>query len=219
MTTFDLKRAKAHQRYRVNGSPVPGVTTVLGVIAKPALINWAWEQGMLGNDFRKVRDTSAEIGTLAHSLIADELRGVTETPMDTFTTEQVVFAEHCLTAWRSWREGKVLHPALIEEQMVSERYRYGGTIDIYGRLGRANELIDLKTGGGIYDEYLAQLAAYRQLLIENGHTVKRARILRIGRTANEGWEERVITDFEPYWELFAGALAVYNAQQKIRRGR
>jgi len=216
MTDLNLKRAKAHTIYRVDGKRVPGVTTVLGVLAKPALIHWAWDLGTKGLDYRAVRDGSADVGTLAHGLIADELRGTLDTPLDTFTDEQKAFAGHCIRSWIAWKADHNLKPELIETPLVSAKYGYGGTIDIYGKLGRSKELIDLKTGNAIYPEMLAQLAAYRQLLIEHGYTVKKARILRIGRNPSEGWEERTVDDLGPYWDLFSGALAVYKAQQTIR---
>ena len=43
------KRAKAHTAYKTaGGQRVPGVTTVLGVINKPALVPWANQLGLQG---------------------------------------------------------------------------------------------------------------------------------------------------------------------------
>lgn len=60
MDTVKYQKVKAHQRYKTtDGTPVPGVTTVLNLQAKPALLNWAWGCGMKGEDYRQVKDTAA----------------------------------------------------------------------------------------------------------------------------------------------------------------
>ena len=51
---------------KADGTRVPSATTYLGVLAKPALIHWAWELGVQGLDYRKVRDQAGETGTLGH---------------------------------------------------------------------------------------------------------------------------------------------------------
>ena len=211
----DFRRTKAHQRYTVDGQAVPGVTTILSVVAKPALIAWAWREGSEGRDYKETSRIAADIGTLAHSIIADNLRGTSTTDTSTFTPEQAAFAAFAVEKFEDWRKGKTLRAELIEMPLVSSKYGYGGTIDFYGKVGRSMELLDFKTGSGIYPEMLAQVAAYRQLLLEAGYKVKRARILRIGRNPIEGWEERTVDDFTPYWRYFTAALEMYRAQQAI----
>ena len=72
------EQTKVHTRYfNCNGDRLPGVTTVLGVLDKPALMYWAWQCGMNGQDFRKVRDTAASIGTIAHLMVMCHLSGKT----------------------------------------------------------------------------------------------------------------------------------------------
>ena len=56
-----MTTTKAHVRYRTkSGIMVPGTTTVLNLLAKPALVYWAWNLGMQGEDYRKVRDKAME---------------------------------------------------------------------------------------------------------------------------------------------------------------
>ena len=65
MSKFDI-----HTVYKTqDGEKVPSVTTVLNVLAKPALIYWAWDLGIKGIDYRKYRDDKADIGTLVHKQI------------------------------------------------------------------------------------------------------------------------------------------------------
>ena len=65
---------KAHQQYRLkDGTIVPGVTTPLGILAKPGLVPWAWNLGREGLDYRKVSEKGMDIGSLAHMMIECDL--------------------------------------------------------------------------------------------------------------------------------------------------
>lgn len=75
--------------------------------------------------------------------------------------------------------------------------------------------MDFKTGKAIYDEYFVQLAAYVNLLRENGYAVDNVRILRIGRDETEGFEERVVADTSTYFKIFASLLTVYYAKKEV----
>jgi hypothetical protein len=74
--------------------------------------------------------------------------------------------------------------------------------------------VDFKTGKAIYPEMVYQLAAYKQLLQEHGYEVGPAHILRIGRDADEGFEEKVVTGLERQWAIFNHCLGIYNMQKK-----
>jgi len=217
---LDRKQFKQHTVYKVGGKRVPGVTTILGVLAKPALIKWANNLGLQGIDSSKYVDALARIGTLAHYLVECEWKGE-EPDLSTFTPEEVDRAENALLKFWAWREKHEVEPILVEEPLVSETCFYGGTIDCYARVDGELTLIDLKTSKGIFDEHVHQLAAYCQLLSENGHEVESARILRIGRDESEGFEERVFTpgSLSADWEIFNSCLAIYNARKELKRRR
>src|SRR5512135_3803858 len=71
-----FEKDKAHQRYRLKDNTiVPGATTVLGVKKNDALLYWAWDCGIQGKDYRKVRDEAADIGTLAHWMCECHITG------------------------------------------------------------------------------------------------------------------------------------------------
>jgi len=48
--------------------------------------------------------------------------------------------------------------------------------------------------------------------------VKSARILRIGRIADEGFEERVVNSLAKRWQLFQHCLAIYELQKELKGG-
>jgi hypothetical protein len=124
-------------------------------------------------------------------------------------------AENSLISYFEWEKSREIYPIENELPLVSEQYKYGGTIDCYCELDEELWLLDFKTGKAIYNEMLIQLAAYHQLLTENGYPVHKAKILRIGRDETEGFEEKTITDFTPYWEIFKHCLGIYKLQKQI----
>ncbi len=214
MTTEKFRGVKAHTQYKLkDGTKVPGVTTVLGVLAKPALIHWAWKLGMEGIDYKKYRDKAANIGTLAHLMAQCSLTG--EKPdLEGFSPEEIDRAENSLLSFYEWQRGHDIQVLLGEQSLVSETYGFGGTCDIYGILDGLYTLVDLKTGSGIYKEYYYQLSAYRQLLVENGYPVHRAIILNIPRKETEEFEQRMYTDFEPGWAVFLACKTIYDIDRK-----
>jgi hypothetical protein len=211
-------KTKVHTVYKLaDGKRVPSVTTVLGILNKPALLDWAWQCGCDGLDYRAVRDDAAGVGSLAHYLIMCHLRG--EQP-DTseYSAQDIKRAENCLIKYYDWEKEHKVEPVLIEEALVSEQYRFGGTIDCLAKFNDELWLVDYKTGKAIYPEMFYQLAAYRQLLEEAGHHIANARILRIGRDETSDFEERIITDLSRQWDIFLNCLEIYTLQKEIRKG-
>ena len=219
MATETTPRARRHTRYYdASGTMLPGVTTVLNVIAKPALINWANRMGLEGIDTTKHVDALAGIGTLAHTMIAAHLTK-TELDISDYSPKDVSKAENACLSFFEWAKRREVKTVLSEEHLVSEEFRFGGTCDWYGQLDGNLTVIDFKTGRGLYDEHTYQLAAYAHLLTENGHALKEARLLRVGRTEDEGFEERVfpMDTLAPYFNVFKCALNLYVATRNARR--
>jgi len=210
-------KSKAHTIYKTeDGVRVPGVTTILGILNKPALIKWANNLGLKGIDSNKYRDEMADIGTLAHQMIVDYFNKV-ETDTSEYSEKQIDLAENCLLSFWNWERGHKIEVIMAEKQLVSTEYGFGGTIDCYCALDDQPTLLDFKTGKAIYPEMLYQLAAYKQLLAENGHLVEVVRILRIGRDTDEGFEERLVADTSNHLELFKHCLSIYNLQKSIKK--
>lgn len=207
-------KTKAHIRYKnQKGELVPGVTTALDMLAKPALIHWAWDLGMKGEDYRKYRDKMADIGTLAHYLIMGHLKGI-ELDISEYSKNDIDKAENCILSFFEWEKTHPLEPILVEEPLVSEKYQYGGTLDLLAKVNGSTTLVDFKTGKAIYREFFYQLAAYRQLALEHGYKIQKTKILRIGRDENEGFEERDIADLSVQWRIFQRCLDIYNLKKK-----
>lgn len=144
-----------------DGTPVVGVTTVLGRFKESgALIQWAYKRGKAGLDLYGSRDEAADVGSLIHAMVEADIHGL---PLPEVPPE---FADKCASgfrAWRTWREGRSMEIVATEVPIVSERHRFGGTIDAIGQDANGLCLLDWKSSNGVYADYALQLAAYRIL--------------------------------------------------------
>lgn len=215
-----MSKTKAHIRYRLaSGEIVPGVTTITGSQIgwnKQVLINWANRMGLKGIDSSKYKDDKAEIGTLAHAMVTDWLLGI-KTDTSDYSKNQITAAENSALSFYEWAKNKRIKPILVEIPFVSERHKFGGKPDIYADIDGDLELIDLKTGSGIYEEMIVQVAAYGELLVEGGHEVAVIRILNIPRTEDEAFVERIIgkKQREIAWKIFRNCLGNYQLRKKM----
>jgi len=207
-----MSKTKAHIRYRLaDKTIVPGVTTVLGLLAKPALVPWANKLGLQGIDTNKYVDDKAAIGTLAHAMITDHLSG-TKTDFSDYSANQISQAENSVLSFWEWeKDHKIEEVFFVERPLVSEAHRFGGTLDIYAKVNGQSEIIDLKTGSGIYKEAIFQVAALKRLLEEHGHPVDQCRVVNIPRAETEAFTERLCspTELESGWSIFLNLLSVH----------
>ena len=214
-----MKRYDAHTKYCLdNGDLVVGVTTVLRVLNKPALVGWANKLGLDGIEVRRYVDELADIGTLTHYFIECDVKGVPRSVevLKDYTANHKEAAERCFKKYLKWKEDVGFQPIEAELQLVSERYRYGGTLDVYGFRHDKRTLIDFKTGGRIYDEAFTQSAAYDNLAQEKGLDIEDRRIVRIGRSENEGFEDRDVPNIKLHFKKFLFCLDIYNVNKELK---
>lgn len=211
-----MSKTKAHIIYRLKDKTrVPGVTTVLNLMAKPALVPWANKLGLQGISVNKYVDDKADIGTLAHAMVTDALIGM-ETDTSDYSKNQIDLAQNsALSFWEWEKDHKIEKVFFCERPLVSEAYRFGGTLDIYAQVNGKKEIIDLKTGSGIYDEAIYQVAALKVLLEEHGYQIDGTRIVNIPRSEDEAFSERVVSahENETGWQIFKHLLQVYNLRK------
>lgn len=174
------------------GAVVPGVTTVMRVLDKPALIEWATKlqtqadiaaaQGWLRNGAGSIedailavkrahaqaRDKAADAGTQAHALIehASKLMlGIPSEKPDASDDAMYIFA-----GWQEWAAEVGYKPLAVESRVYSKRRNYAGTLDAVAELpGLALSgpaICDWKSGRDLYDEHHMQSVAYRRALSE-----------------------------------------------------
>lgn len=159
--------------YRLaDGTRVPGTTTIIGRFKDSgALIRWAWQQGKDGLDLYETRDTAANIGTAAHSMVEASIRGkdpeaaLVETGLPDEHRDRARGAFHAYQTWASMSRLEIVDQEMM---LVSERHKFGGTPDAIGLVNGELCLVDWKTSNGVYSDFLLQLAAYR-ILWEERH--------------------------------------------------
>jgi hypothetical protein len=214
-----ISKAKAHQVYTdKNGKRIPGVTTVLGVLNKPALVAWANRIGLQGYNVNQYVDIMAEIGTCAHDVVNCLLSG-REPDVSRYSEDIQNEAVSAVESFFTWGSDKDITVIASEVSLVSDKYRFGGTIDAILNINGTETLLDFKTSSGIYDSHLIQVVAYLALAKENGYNPKKVGVLRIGRKENEGIEEVYVDSIIPKaWDLFLHCRAIYDLQKEVKKG-
>lgn len=220
MVTENKKVNQVHTVYKLkDGTRVPSVTTILGILGKPALIDWSWKLGIQGLDYKKVRDEAGDIGTITHGLI---LQRLTDRPFDLTQYPAPIQGEAklLLRLFDQWAKGKKIQVTLAEEPLVSEKFKYGGTPDFYGVINGVETLLDIKTSGAIYPEHSYQLAAYEGLLVECrgflGPT--EVKVLRFDKQEGD-IEEKTFSPSRLIrgWEIFHHLREIYELQKQNNR--
>jgi len=214
-----MGKDKAHIIYRNSqGIRVPGVTTITGELGwnTQVLVNWSNRIGLEGIEVGKYVDDKADIGTLGHSMITDKLEGK-KTDTDDYSKNQIEAAKNSVKSFEAWARDKKIEPILIEVPLVSNIHNFGGTLDIYAKVNKSLELIDLKTGKGIYDEHLIQVGGgYVILLEEHEKPFDRVRILNIPRTNSERFYEEDNINIPICKNIFLNCLENHLYKKQLR---
>ncbi len=201
-----------------DGTKVPSVTTIISRFKESGgLIHWAWKLGTEGKDYRKERDDAASAGTLAHAMVEGWVKSeyVDLGPYDTETIEK---AKRAFSAFKEWADQTQLKVTHSEVALVSEKYRFGGTLDCM-LVNNKRSLGDVKTSNSIYHDYLMQLAAYGILWdenypdepIEGGY-----HIMRFSKDDGD-FEHRWFGDLSDAREMFIHLRAAYDYDQKLKK--
>jgi hypothetical protein len=197
-----------HQKYYLkDGTEVDGTTRALQYIPKPALVHWGAKLGREGKSPDKELKTAGRIGTIAHFLCQCDLLGW-EPDLSDCDGDEVKSAQIAFGAYRNWFEQSGLRPVAVEMQLVSECYRFGGTIDLIGLDEHEDlTLVDFKTSGGLYDSYDYQVAAYATLFEENFRRlpIRNLLLVRIDKTKGVH-QTRHLTAWKRQWEVYVALL-------------
>lgn len=210
-------RAKAHTRYyTTDGELVVGVTTVCGLLAKPQLIKWANNLGLQGIDSTKYVDASATVGTLIHYLVECHIKG--ENPdLSEYSQADQELGYVGFNKFLEWEKEHKVEYIASELSLVSDKNKFGGTIDCIAKVDGELTLIDFKSGSGIYKEYYVQTSAYKELAKEKGYKVKRIMILNIGRNENETFKvESITSQASKYYKIFKALKQIYYIKKELK---
>ena len=223
MMTFNLfKKSNKNGKniYKYNDKIVPSVTTILDYFGdKTGLMGWANNLGRNGIILKQEQDRITNIGTNVHNYIEnylinkfnldEEIRSINTSIKDT------IYFQYCKLNFLNWinniyDKGIEFEPIFIEKSFISEKYLYAGTCDLYCKLNGKYTIIDFKTSNRYHMVMHFQLAAYRQLLEENGHRVDRLKILRLDKNKVMSKVKTYrIRDGNKYFKQFIKMIDIY----------
>ena len=207
-----------------SGKRVPGVTTITGRFKDAGgLIHWAWDLGIQGIDYKKARDDAADVGTAAHALVDASIHGqpAPEKPA-AMSQDDWLKAMLAFEAFDAWRKQVDLVVLDTERPLVSEAHRFGGTYDAVARVNGEIVLLDWKSSNSVYREYIAQVAAYRQLVQESPMgekwPVKSAGLIRFGKEHGDfTWHSWPSSVLDLGWKAFEKMRALYELDAEMKK--
>lgn len=210
--------------YNAEGKRVPSVTTIISNCKiggiEPLLI-WANRCGQDGKSHREEANKAADAGTCAHQMIEADIRGEKFDP-EPFDYEALDTAKPCFEAYLKWKEQTNLKLVQSEVRLVSEKYGFAGTMDALAQ-GEQLVLGDWKTSGGVYPDYLIQLAAYQKLWEEynpDQPITGGAYLLRISKQKHPddpvSFAYHHWSDLSLGWEAFQHMLELYRLNKRLK---
>lgn len=227
---FDEKK----HRYSLDGELLPGVTTILGTLAKPALIAWASKMcaeyvkenlkdlkdldGVLvqaKNAHAQKRDKAADAGTDIHALIEIYIKLCIEN--GGVAQGHEINEQPQVSKFVDWALSNNVVFYESEKRVYSPIEKFAGTVDFTALVNGKRLIGDIKTTSGIYDlSPFLQCAAYRHCLEEMGEpNYEGSVIIRLGKDGS--FEEFYRHDPEGEdKETFLALLKVYKALVRFK---
>lgn len=212
----------------------PGVTGVLGIISKPALVAWAVREALkiieaglmalvgkrklfkleflkelLKNAKKRpdqLKDDAAALGTKFHAYVDAIIRGGAPGAIDNDILRPVMGFDE----W--WKQAKMTF-ILGDTKVASMIHEYGGSLDgvCWDEIHQCLVVADWKSSRSIWDEFACQVAAYVRAFEEMyGVKVARAIIVRFDkdgaqRLTSKGFEVAELRNIEVSFQAFLAA--------------
>jgi hypothetical protein len=216
------------------GARIPSVTTIISRFKDSgALMKWAYSTGRdhgrleaLGHDapasLYDVSSKAADIGTAAHAMVEERIRGYDPYNADTYMElppEDREKARNAFSMYEQWAAQSRLEIVDQEMQLVSEVHGFGGTPDAIGLINGELCLVDWKTSNGVYADYLLQLAAYRVLWEENHPDKPLTGGFHLCRFAKEygDFAHHYYKELDNAWTMFSHLLAAYRFDAELKK--
>ena len=217
-----------------------GVTTVIGVLDKPALIQWC---ANLTNQYsvdglsdkipdevliaklskeapsawRVKRDDAGDIGTLIHAWIEKYIQSKIDgsqspgAPInDTIQKAVLRFIE--------WEKSEGITYLATEKKVYSLKHNVAGIVDfIYKTKDGKMGIGDIKTSKGIYDSMFIQVSAYQYMLHEENPALQFAErtIVKVGKTDGD-MEIKKVDKYNDYAKAFLACVMLYRILKPIK---
>lgn len=152
-----------HKPYFYEDIEIPSVTTILKLLNKPELFEWANFMGRIGIDSTAYTAESAEIGTYAHYIIERKCKKkiIDYSDLYEMTMGKRKKILNAVKSFEKWRKDK--KPTFLHNELVVKDECVGGTIDCICKIDDEKYMVDFKTSKRAYASYFLQLAGYNYL--------------------------------------------------------
>lgn len=210
-----VKKSTKNRYFDSQGKSLPGATTVLQVLSKPQLIEWSYQCGLKGIDYKTIRDSSAARGTVIHDCIEACLLSTEFPDMSKFSSGDCGIILKAVQEFKMWLDKQKGFKVIdVELVMSSDKLGYGGTLDLYCIHNGKKSIIDFKTSKAVYLEHYLQQASYKLLKEEQGDEVEKIKLLKVNET---GCKLTTAKDnlIPLYTKFFLAALEVYKAKRAL----
>lgn len=217
--------------YYADGAFFPSVTTILEAYPKDAAyFKWIKE---VGTDADAIRDEAGRRGSVVHDLTEryDNGEEVSLLNMDgnlQFKMSEWAMFERYVDFINRFKPDYIMN----EQNFVSARLGFAGTIDRLAMLDGKLTLIDIKTSNNIHDSYWLQLAAYAALVHDmTDFQIEQYGILHLnaktrtngtkGAVQGIGWQllKKDLLEAGQDYELFLVTKQLWEAQNKDAKPR
>jgi len=209
----------------------PGVTGMLSVINKPALVPWAKREalGMVETALLKRLDGRQSARLVLNkdwiqSVLEDAKRRpdqLKDAAADLGSQAHAFIdliihgkepealppaIEGPVKAFKEWWGKMGIKLVMGDTKVASMQYGYGGSLDALGMRNGKIVLLDWKTSSGIYNEYALQVAAYAQAFKETfGVPCDEAFIVRFGKKLPIEFEAKEVASLDTSFQAFLAA--------------
>lgn len=187
--------------YRLNGSCIPSVTTVMRPLSN----------ALYRDVDEAVLNMAAERGTSIHNAIENNvLYGIEDIPDE---------YEGYFSAYQKWVHDMSPKPLASECKVYHKVLRYAGTADLPVIIDSRKILVDFKTSATINKMLTGvQLEAYAKAYESHGYHFDGKAILHLQAKGDYQWLYYDCNDSES-WIVFTSLLNVYNHIQKYKGKR
>jgi len=231
--------------YTIDGQRLPSVTTILDIIAKPALGPWYakeerryFETAML----EVLSRPGARDPEFVLAAVAQAVTGVKAADREKQKAAAIGTAVHAgiewelrrqlgedagpelrlpeaaawaIESWKDWARSVHLEPLAIERTVYCVECGYAGTLDLYARVKGVPTVLDWKSGRAIYPEAFLQNLAYRHAAAGTGLASSQGLIVRLPKQLDDPAWEVMPVPATLTLEDFLAALRLWRWQRAM----
>jgi hypothetical protein len=231
--------------YTIEGQRLPSVTTILDIIAKPALGPWYakeerryFETAML----EVLSRPGARDPEFVLAAVAKAVTGVKAADREKQKAAAIGTAVHAgiewqlrrqlgedpgpaprlpdvaawgVESWKDWARSVDLAPLAIERTVYCLECGYAGTLDLYARVKGVLTVLDWKSGKAIYPEAFLQNLAYRHAATDAGLPSAQGLIVRLPKHLGDPAREVMPVPASLTLDDFLAALRLWRWQRAM----